>query len=215
MNGNEVVSTASENPFRVQRVRPGAIPYIFPTGQSVETLVDRLRQAGWWGEVVGPHGSGKSTLLETLTIALDCAGHLTVLVALHDRQRRLPMDLSSDGRLRAPAILVIDGYEQLGRLNRWTVKRFCRRHDVGLLVTAHESVGLPDLFRTSVTPSVAEQVIGQLLEGLPPPFRVEEVSKCLAKNGGDLRETLFDLYDIYEQCRPGSSPGASSGQIVT
>jgi hypothetical protein len=29
-------------------VRPGAIRFIFPPGQSAETLVDRLRQSGWW-----------------------------------------------------------------------------------------------------------------------------------------------------------------------
>ena len=209
MNGNEVVSTASENPFRASRIKPGAIPYVFPAGQNVAALVDRLRETGWWGEVVGPHGSGKSTLLETLIPAIHRVGRPTVLVALHDGQRRLPIKLSSDSRLRAPGVLVIDGYEQLGYWSRWIVKRFCRRQGMGLMVTAHASVGLPELYRTEVTSEAAERVIDQLLGGRSAPFSSQEVSERLAQHGGDLRETLFDLYDIYEQRRP------SSGQNVT
>ena len=76
--------SASENPFCTRRISPGAIPYIFPPGENAETLVDRLRQAGWWGEITGPHGSGKSTLLAALTAAIERTGQRTILVALHD-----------------------------------------------------------------------------------------------------------------------------------
>ena len=108
-----------------------------------------------------------------------------------------------------PTILVIDGYEQLSYWSRWIVKRFCRRQGMGLMVTAHASVGLPELYRTEVTSEAAERVIDQLLGGRSAPFSSQEVSERLAQHGGDLRETLFDLYDIYEQRRP------SSGQNVT
>jgi energy-coupling factor transporter ATP-binding protein EcfA2 len=198
-----------ENPFSARRISPGAIPYLFPPGETVATLVDRLRQAGWWGQITGPHGSGKSTLLAALTAAIEHAGRPTVLVVLHDAERRLPLRLRSDPRLRPPVLLVIDGYEQLGRWNRLMLKRFCRRQGVGLLVTAHESVGLPDLFHAAVTPDLAERVVATLLEHREPPFTSQEVSQCLAGHGGDLRETLFDLYDVYEQRRP------SSGQNMT
>ena len=60
----------SDNPFSTRRISPGAIPYVLPPGENAYALVDRLRQAGWWGEIVGPHGSGKSTLLATLADAL-------------------------------------------------------------------------------------------------------------------------------------------------
>ena len=192
----------SDNPFCTRRISPGAIPFIFPPGENAETLVDRLRQAGWWGEITGPHGSGKSTLLAALTAAIERAGRRTVLVALHDGERRLPLRLQSDLRLRPPVVLVVDGYEQLGRWSRLMLKRFCRRQGMGLLVTAHESVGLPHLYRTAVTPDLAGQIVGTLLGGREPPFTPEEVSHCLSRHGGDLREVLFELYDLFEKRRP-------------
>jgi hypothetical protein len=194
----------TENPFCTRRVRPGAIGFVFAEGQDAEILVDQLRQTGWWGEIVGPHGSGKSTLLVTLIPAIQSAGLQTVLVTLHDRQRRMPIDFSSDARFRPPVVLIVDGYEQLSCWNRFWLRRFCRRQGVGLLVTAHDSVGLPTLCHTAVTFGLATQIIRQLLDGREPPFTPEEVSHGLSRRGGDLRELLFDLYDLYEQRRPSS-----------
>lgn len=203
------LAAAAENPFCTRRVRPGALPYIFPSNQDVETLVDRLRQAGWWGEIVGQHGSGKSTLLAALAPGIERAGHRTVLVVLHDGERRLPLRLRDDARLQPPSVLIVDGYEQLRHWNRMTLKHFCRRRGVGLLVAVHTSVGLPLIHRTVATPDLAQRVVAELLGGRTPPFTPEEVSQCLSRRGGDLREALFDLYDLYEQRRP------SSGQNVT
>jgi hypothetical protein len=200
---------ASDNPFSTRRTRPGAIPFLFPPGQNAETLIDRLREAGWWGEIVGRHGSGKSTLLAALTTAIERAGQRTVLLTLHDGQRRLPLDLKRDGRLRPPLVLIVDGYEQLSRWRRLLLKRFCRRQGIGLLVTAHESMGLPPLCQTAVTLDLAEQIVRQLLGDQPSPFIPVEVSQSLSRRGGNLRETLFDLYDLYEQRPP------SAGQNMT
>jgi hypothetical protein len=202
-------SSVQENPFSVHRIRPGALSYVFPAEVSAETLVAQLRRAGWWGEIVGPHGSGKSTLLESLKAPIARAGYRTVSVALHDGQRRLPMAPDKDSRLAPPAILMIDGYEQLGGWSRFCVKRFCRRRGLGLLVTAHKSVGLHLLFRTTVSLDLAERVVASLLQGRERPFTAAEVSDSFRRCGGNLRESLFDLYDLFEQRRP------SSGQNVT
>jgi hypothetical protein len=203
------VPAAHDNPFSTSRVRPGAIPFIFPPGQNAETLVDRLRQAGWWGEIIGRHGSGKSTLLAVLTAALERAGRRAILVTLHDDERRLPLGLRHDGRLRPPAVLIVDGYEQLGLWQRLALRRFCRRQAVGLLVTAHKSMGFPLLYQTMVTPELAEQIVRQLMGDRPSPLLPAEVCQALSRRGGDLRETLFDFYDLYEQRRP------SAGENVT
>jgi energy-coupling factor transporter ATP-binding protein EcfA2 len=194
-------STAAENPFCTRRVRPGAMRFIFPPNENAETLVDRLRKHGWWAEIVGPHGSGKSALLAALMPAVERAGQPTVLVELHDGQRRLPLDLRRDERLVPPAVLVVDGYEQLSRWSRLVLKRFCRRRKLGLLVTAHETVGFPELYRTASTIGLAEQIVGQLFDGREAPFTSEELAACFSRHSGDLRETLFDLYDLYEQRR--------------
>jgi hypothetical protein len=195
------VSIPPENPFSTRKTRPGTIPFIFLPGDDAESLVARLEQSGWLGEIVGPHGSGKSTLLASLLPAIDQMGLRPVLVELHDGQRRLPLDPRRDECLCPPAVLLIDGYEQLGRLRRFAIRRACRYRGIGLLVTAHAPMGLPSLCRTVVTPELAGQVIGRLLEGCPALLTPPELADSLARHNGNLRETLFDLYDLYERLR--------------
>ncbi|MBN2216711.1 MAG: hypothetical protein JW719_05005 [Pirellulales bacterium] len=98
-------------------------------------------------------------------------------------------------------ILVIDGYEQLPWWRRWSVQRRCRRCGVGLLVTSHRSVGLPDLFHTQVDARLARRVVDALLAGRPDTIPDNEIDDCVRRHGQDLREALFDLYDVYEQHR--------------
>jgi hypothetical protein len=121
----------SENPFCTRRIRPGAIPFVFPAGEDAEALVRRLQQNDWRGEIIGPHGTGKSTLLATLLPAIERAGRRITLVALHDGQRRLPTDFDRDCRPCETMVLVVDGYEQLSRWRRWLLKRRCRRRNWG------------------------------------------------------------------------------------
>jgi hypothetical protein len=202
--GFHMLDESPENPFCTRRVRPGAIPFLFPAGQNVETLVQRLQEHGWWGEIVGGHGSGKSALLATLIPQIELAGRCTVFVELHDGQRRLPIDLNRDSRLRPPIVLIVDGYEQLSRWRQFLLKRDCRRRGLGLLVTAHASVGLPDLCRTAPTPELAERIVGQLMAGSSPPCTASELAASFASHHGNVRETLFDLYDLYEKRRSSS-----------
>jgi hypothetical protein len=193
-----------ENPFCTRRVRPGAIPFLFPPDRDAETLVRRLQENGWWGEIVGGHGTGKSALLATLIPAIERTGRQAVLVELHDGQRRLPLDFRRDIRLRPPLVLTVDGYEQLSRWSRFMLKRHCRRRGWGLLVTAHASVALPGLYRATATPDLAERIVARLIDGRSPPITGQEVKECFARHNGNLREVLFDLYDLYEKRR--SSP---------
>ncbi len=193
-----------ENPFCSRQVRPGGIPYLFSSGQDAADLVDRLRRNGWWGQVVGPHGSGKSALLAALMPAIERAGRRPLLVELHDGQRRLPLELKSGPDPDRATVLIVDGYEQLGYWQRFRLKRFCRRSGPGLLVTVHAPAGLPDLFRTSANLELAQQVVGQLQRNHPAHVAAEDVAERFAQYGDNLRELLFDLYDLYEQRRRGA-----------
>jgi len=193
--------TPAENPFCSRRVRPGAVPYRFAAGETAAGLVRRLRQSGWWGQIVGPHGSGKSALLAALVPAIEEAGRRTFAIELHDHQRRLPLSLRRTPGLGGSAVLVIDGYEQLSHWQRFRVKRFCRRHGPGLLVTAHTTVGLPELCQTAGNLQLARQIVEHLQRGYPPRVTSRDVAERFARHRGDLRELLFDLYDLYEQRR--------------
>jgi hypothetical protein len=190
-----------ENPFCTRRIRPGDVPYFFPDGMSIEDVVNRLRCNEWRGEITGPHGSGKTTLLRQLLPAVERAGRKPVLFELHDGQR----SLFSDGckkirtaKTSPPAIIAVDGYEQLSGWSRFWLKRFCRQGKLGLLVTSHEPTGLPEIFNTSTSLDTAFYVVDQLLHNDPQIIPKNIIEKLYARHGGNIRELLFDLYDIFE-----------------
>jgi hypothetical protein len=168
---------------------------------SWDTIRSRLENADGWGEIVGPHGSGKSTLLAGLVPLLQADGWHVVRIDLHDGQRRLPVDLRqidpTDGRL----MLIVDGYEQLGSLSRLQLKRHCRHCGWGLIVTAHRTVGLPELHMTDVSLDQAKRVIAELMKHHRFELSEKDVEQRYAANAGNLREMLFDLYDLFEQER--------------
>jgi hypothetical protein len=177
------------------------IPFIFPPGEDARALVAQLQANGWLGQIIGPHGSGKSSLVASLIPAIEQAGRHAVLMELHDRQRRLPMDAALQAELGRRAVLIVDGYEQLSILSRLRLRWLRRRKRVGLVVTAHASVGLPTLHRTVSNLESAREIISQLLRDDPTRFTPEEIESAFVRHGGNLRECLFDLYDLYEARR--------------
>ncbi len=208
---------STDNPFATRFVRPGAQTFLFPDGETVDGVVDRLREHDWWGEIVGPHGVGKSTLLSTLIPHLRDAGRHLILVTLRDGQRRLPSQPIAEIAQQPDTLLVVDGYEQLGAIRRWRLTRRCRRLGCGLLVTAHGPVGLPPLYQVTPSLDVVQRVVQRIIQrdvgSLPPghsstpsiPITTADVEACYTKRAGDIRETLFDLYNLYERRRRQSS----------
>ena len=186
--------------------------YRFGPGKSAAALVARLEENGWRGQIIGPHGSGKSALVATLVESLKQAGRQVVVIAVHDGRRRLPADFRRTIGRAQGTILIVDGYEQLAVCSRFLLRRFCRRHGLGLVVTAHRSVGFPDLARTTTSLELARQIVRQLLRARRWPLGPEEINDRFSRHEGDLREVLFELYDLYEQRRPrgGTSTDGSA-----
>lgn len=193
------------NPFATARIRPGRIPYAFPAGTDIATIVAALEHAGGRGQIVGPHGSGKSTLLAALAEELARRGSGVVATVLHDGARRLAPDFL--GRLRAVpagAVALIDGFEQLPWWRRQVILWRCRRLGLGLVVTCHAPVGLPTLWETAVSPDMAWSIIHGLMPDAESLVCRAEVAGLLAAHSGSLRELLFTLYDRFEAGRPRS-----------
>ncbi len=205
---NQPAISVDRNPFATRHVRPGAIRYRFGSEINAAGLVGRLAAAGWRGQIVGPHGSGKSTLLATLLPLIESSGRRPRLIALHDGQRRLPERLDRKAAPAEPAIIVVDGFEQLAPWHRWRLLRRCRRRGWGLLATAHRSVGLPTIFETSTTPQLAQGIVAELARD---GWTIEpaEIAARFDLHGGNLRELLFDCYDLYRRRISGqqSQPG--------
>ena len=183
------------NPFATRFTRPGAIEFLFPAGQSAESLVKRLRAEAWWGQIVGPHGSGKSTLLATLVSLLERAGRTVVSAAVTAGQPLPQIDLAA---LTAGVQLVIDGYEQYGWLARRTIQAAVRDRGAGLLVTTHADLGLPTLMETQPSVEVAQQVVRRLLPRGDSTIADDDVRQAFATHQSNLRETLFALFDVYQ-----------------
>lgn len=221
------------NPFATRYTRPDAREYLFPSDVSAESLIARLRESAWWGQITGPHGSGKSTLVQTLLPCLQAAGRAVDFYAFHHEDPPLTAgsspgpaadsDLDQPGGsapslrcvlakplagLRRASVagwnpttqIVVDGYEQLGRLQRSWFKWLCRRRGAGLLVTAHDDLGLPQLWRTETSAELTQRVVAGLLGASDAGWlSAEDVKRLFATHRGNLREILFALYDLYEK----------------
>ncbi|UUO05378.1 hypothetical protein M4951_18600 [Blastopirellula sp. J2-11] len=197
----------STNPFASRQVRPGAIPFQFSAPDSPNLIIERLRESHWRGTIVGPHGSGKSTLLETLSPLWLEQGLTEVRVTLH-------AGAPNSGELRLPRkeeILVVDGLEQLSWLaRRWLLWR-CAAANSRLLATCHASLGLPVVFTTEPSPALAEQLAEILQRKTDKLVTAADARMMCESNQADLRETLFQLYHLYEsrrKSRPADDPEA-------
>jgi energy-coupling factor transporter ATP-binding protein EcfA2 len=192
------------NPFATRHVKPGAIPFLFPPGEGVETLLAKLAASEWRGEIIGPHGSGKSTLLAALVDAVEKSGRTVVVYRLHEGDRRLPNTRANIRTLPAGVMVVIDGYEQLPGWRKWILRRLCNRRGLGLLVTAHAPTGLPLVWQTAIDLQTFERVVDQLLAAEPAlaaTIAREDIARAHAAHLTNLREALFALYDIVEARR--------------
>jgi energy-coupling factor transporter ATP-binding protein EcfA2 len=190
---------ADLNPFSTARVRPGALAFEFPPHESLEGLWERFVAAGERGQILGPHGSGKSTLLRAFALLAERRGRSTVLFGTAPGQQ-LPRGADQLAFPRG-AVVLVDSYEQLGFCPRRRLRRACRRHSAGLLVTSHREAGLPTLWRTEPNVELLERLVEQLLAGFPPLIASDDVRFAYERHGGDIRESLFRLYDLYESRR--------------
>ena len=196
-----------DNPFCTRRVRPGAIPFHFPAGDSAEQLLERLRANQWRGALIGPHGSGKSTLLATLEPHLVKNGREIQRLTLRDQQRWMPKAFARHKTLNERTLVIVDGYEQLNYLARLFLGWKCTRPGSGLLVTAHKPIKkMPEVFRTAPSLDLAQLLTRELLSGCDDRIEITaaEIASAFAQHQENLRETLFALYDLYEARKKSS-----------
>jgi hypothetical protein len=193
---------AMENPFCTRRTKPGAISYLFSSNEDMVSIINRLRENKWRGAIVGPHGCGKTTLLGEIAAYLPSIGHVSAMFVLHDGQRRMPdgwRDKIDAVSTEQALIAIVDGYEQLSRLSRFLLKRYCSRSHIGLLVTAHRQTDIKTIHHVMPTVETANRIVALLLRDTRIAFPSELVNSIYKKHGGNIREVLFELYDFAER----------------
>ncbi|WP_425615616.1 hypothetical protein NA78x_005545 [Anatilimnocola sp. NA78] len=189
--------SAGSNPFATKFIRPGAIPYLFPRDVTADSIVAQLQAQQWQGSIIGPHGSGKSSLLAALAPRLEAQGRVVVQQQLHGGQRALDWQPLKHREWTNRTLVVIDGYEQLSSWQRLLLKWRCCLRGAGLLVTAHQPVGLPVIFTTKPSLELALGIVQQLLPESDDRITPADVAQAYTTHQGDLREMLLRLYDVF------------------
>jgi hypothetical protein len=197
---NQLPNLDRSNPFCAARLRPGTIDFVFEQGKCLQQLVDALAANAWHGQITGGHGTGKSTLLAALAPAIEDRGRLVKSITLVAGQRRLPRAFIASLRHSAGlGVAAVDGIEQLHPWNRLRLRRVCRAYGAGLVVASHRRSHLPTLYEATVDETRAWSVVQKLQDGFPLRVDIEDLAERLARHQGNLREALFDLYDLYEE----------------
>lgn len=189
------------NPFATRYTRPGAVVPLDCRGQplDLEGLIGRLGRLGA-AAIAGPHGHGKSTLLLALADRLAAAGTPVTLLRVRHRWDGRGVAAAIATAPRGAAVLV-DGWEGLGWLGRplAVVARVRRRT---LLVTTHRTAGLPVLWHCRTSLAVLRGIVARLPDhrGL---IAAADLDAAYGRHGGNLRDSLSDLYDRVERRAAG------------
>jgi len=192
------------NPFVTRFTRPGRIESLDVTGSPVDLweILDRLQSLGGTAAIVGPHGSGKSTLLTHLAAAIERRGRRVSRVRLHS-WRHVPRVWNAIREAAAGGTVCVDSWECLGVTSRGVLRLAARLSGCGLLVTAHRASGMPVL----VSCGTSERLLRAIVRSLPGHDRWHgklihepDIEAAFAMHGGNLRESLYELYDRFEAC---------------
>lgn len=199
------------NPFATCWVNPDTAPLCVVDEETLRQLIDKLKQPGAQGAIVGPHGSGKTTVARRVADHFRCEGWRVYWSELHDGKRD-DAGVIPAANEDANALQVVDGYEQLGWFQRWRIRRRCRRSKARLLVTSHSSTSLPTLLRLEPDIETALEVFRQLTAEIPTRVTPKDVAAAFKACKGNLRDVLFQLYDLHELRKSGERQGISASR---
>lgn len=193
------------NPFTTRWTRPGQIAPVDAEGQLIDLvgLLNRLAALGGRAVIAGPHGSGKSTLLNRLREEAEACGQPTVICRLGSGPWR-DAATAIAAVLGAPvsSLVCLDSWERLGRFGRWATRLAARWSGCRLLVTSHGPAGLPVLVQHEPTVATLGAIVRQLPEAerwLGAVITHADLREAFARQGPNLREALFQLYDRFEE----------------
>lgn len=195
------------NPFSSRFIRPGARRYFFPPKESITSVLERLFEKRVV-QIVGPHGSGKSTLVEMICQSIDSEFAKFVIPSSCDKNHAFKEVHNKIAASSRDQLLIVDGIEQLKTSHRRRIIAKCRKQRLFLLVTTHESVGIDTLIQTATSLNVFRQIVDDMLNGRLDSvsgdadlIEISDIERAFKNSFPDLREALFELYDVFERRR--------------
>ena len=184
------------NPFATRYTRPGSVPPLDQHGCPLDLAALIARLDGLEAAALeAPHGHGKSTLLLALAAAIDAVGRPVRIVRVRNWRDAWAACRAVVGAPRRTAVFV-DGWDLLGVVAA-PLRMAAQGMRRTLLVTSHRPTGLPMLWRCETTPDLLRAIITRLPDhgGLVDDA---DIAEAFDRHGGNLRESLFDLYDKVE-----------------
>ena len=200
------------NPFATRYITAGAIDFIFSEEeQSLASLAERfVNLPSRRASIVGPHGTGKSTLLSHLIdsqFGAKAERNLAVhRVNLTRNGSSLKQLWTNKAIWNGQTILIVDGYEQIGWLNRARLLQATQRTGVRLLITTHYHIRQFEvIYRSHCDALIDTKILTVLLKNTAIcPVSIIESAWWRQSRGrypNNLRESLLEAYDWYESQR--------------
>ena len=195
------------NPFATRFTRPGILAPLDAVGAPLDLdgVLERLVALGGSCSIEGLHGRGKTTALLALANRADHRG-LAVAVQRVRSIRDLVRVCCSLIRLPPGGTLFIDGWESLGWFSCRLVRLLVTLHARHLVVTSHRPSGLPLLMQCRTSPRLLTMLVAHLPDH-GPMIDARDVDDAFDRHGGNLRESLYDLYDRFESRARGHRTG--------
>ncbi len=196
-------SFPTRNPFSTRHIQPGGIPYLFPEGESIETLAAKGTTPGKCYLIVGEHGSGKSSLLQSLAEYLRRQNPEAKLEVLMLQPHAKPVRTlwNSVWNWRSKESVLIDGFEQIPFPLRYGILALISILKLRCYGTSHRDYpGCVTIWRTKIDSEIERRVLDKLLESSPAGtvdkiLQSEEWQQSRSRQKQNLRESLFDMYD--------------------
>jgi hypothetical protein len=181
------------NPFSTRFIRPDQLPYLDLPENTPSEVWARIRQAGFVGQIVGPHGAGKTAMLHQIVDLMNTDGINSAWQTIRPGMRVIPAGLSRE------TVTCLEGAELLPKWNLWRILWRVRRGSRVIFTTHHALTKVPIVATLQPGLDVAQLIVKRLLVGREWVINEDDVQATYEKHGGNLREMLLDLYDVYER----------------
>lgn len=212
MNPNHGLSVGglSTNPFATRWTRPGRITPRDALGRPLDVtgLVRRFHGLAGAAALEGEHGSGKTNLLTAIAAEFLRDGTLSGSLRMRGI-RDVATAIGLVGQATPGTTVCIDGWEAMGPFAGGLVRWLARLRRCRLLVTSHRPTGMPLLWRCETSPDL----LASLVDCLPShagSIDPVDIRNSFSRHDGNLREALFDLYDLFERRRRDAESAALS-----
>jgi hypothetical protein len=125
------------------------------------------------------------------------------LITFRTKAASETLTLEKIRKAKQPAceLWIVDGLENLNRIQRTGFLRYIRQRGSGIIATIHgdAAFGLPLIAAVNPEFESFSKMVTQLLDGFPECLTEREIAAAWNASKGNFRTAFSQLYDAYEQ----------------